>query len=224
MVGPGADVFADLTIHDRGIPVRIQTAGLSVAPRAPATAPVTLTVEPGVTLKFPKMNAGAPGARVTFGSNGNSPNNVVGVLNAVGTPAKPIVFTSGEAVPAPGDWVGLWLDTANGSRLDNVEVGYAGGSTGIVSNNCRPLNTRDEAALIVGDFETQYVPPANLITNSRIHHSASFGIDAIWQAPAFNSPDLTASNIFENNALCRQSYNAVTPPGTCPAQRGCTAN
>jgi hypothetical protein len=224
VVGPGADVFADMTIHDRGIPVRIQTSGLRVVPRAPATAPVTLTVEPGVVVKFPRLTPTQAGARVTFGTNGASPNNLVGVLNAVGTPTKPIVFTSGEAVPAPGDWVGLWLDTANGSRLDYVEIGYAGGPNGIQSNNCRPLNTEDEAALIVGDFETQYVPPANLITNSRIHNSAGFGINAIWQAQAFNEPDLTASNVFENNALCRQTYNAVTPPGTCPATRGCTAN
>jgi len=223
IVGPGADVFADLTIHDRGIPVRIQTAGMRIAPRFPDTAPVTLTLEPGVMLKFPKMGGG-PGARVPFGFNGNSPNNTVGILNAVGTAAKPIVFTSGEAVPQPGDWIGLWLDTANGSRLDHVEIGYAGAASGIVSNNCRPLNTHDDAALIVGDFETQYVPPADLITNSRIHNSAGFGINAIWQAPAFNSPDLTASNQFENNAMCRQTYNALTPPGSCPATRGCTAN
>ncbi len=224
IVGPGADVFADMTIHDRGIPVRIRTGGLTVAARAPVTGPVTLTVEPGVVLKFPRLNPTTPGARVTFGTNGNSPNNLVGVLNAVGTAAKPIVFTSGEAVPAAGDWVGLWLDTANGSRLEHVEIGYAGAPTGIVSNNCRPTNTRDDAALIVGDFETQYVPPANLITNSRIHSSAGYGISAIWQAPLFNEPDLTASNTFENNALCRQTYNAVTPPATCPMQRGCTAN
>jgi hypothetical protein len=224
VVGPGADVFADMTIHDRGIPVRIQTAGMRVSARSPATNTVTLTLEPGVTLKFPRMTPATPGARVMFGSNGNSPNNLVGVLNAVGTPGKPIVFTSGEDVPAPGDWVGLWLDTANGSRLEHVEIGYAGAPTGIVSNNCRPLNTHDDAALIVGDFETQYVPPANLITNSRIHNSAGFGINAIWQAPLFNDPDLTAGNVFENNALCRQTYNAVTPPGTCPLLRGCTAN
>lgn len=224
VVGPGADVFADMTIHDRGVPVRVQTGGLRVAPRAPNTAPVTLTLEPGVVLRFPRMNAATPGARVTFGTNGSAPDNLVGVLNAIGTPAKPIVFTSGEASPAPGDWVGLWLDTANGSRLDHVEIGYAGGVNGIQSNNCRPTNTQDQAALIVGDFETQYVPPSNLITNSRIHNSAGFGIDAIWQAPAFNEPDLTASNVFENNALCRQTYNAVAPPGTCPAIRGCTAN
>lgn len=224
IVGPNANVFADMTIPDRGIPVRIRTSGMSVAPPSGSTTPVTLTVEPGVTLKFPRMTPTQAGARVTFGSNGNSPNNVVGILRAVGTAAKPIVFTSGEALPAPGDWVGLWLNTANGSRLEHVEIGYAGGENGIQSNNCRPTNTEDQAALIVGDFETQYVPPADLITSSRIHHSAGFGIDAIWQAPSFNEPNLTANNLFDSNALCRQTYNAVSPPGSCPITRGCTAN
>lgn len=223
IIGPNANVFADLTIHDRGVPVRIQTGGFTVAAGGNVTTPVTLTLEPGVILLFPKANATTPGARVIFGGNGNSPNNKVGVLNAVGTQAKPIILTSGEANPAPGDWVGVWLDTATGSRLDYVGIGYAGGDSSIISVNCRPTSTRDNAALIVGDFEAQYVPPANLITNSVIAYSAGFGIDAVWPAGTYNAPDLTSSNQFSNNAGCAQTYNALTPPATCPTH-GCTAN
>lgn len=112
------------------------------------------------------------------------------------------MFTSGEAPPARGDWVGIWLNTANGSRLDYVEISYAGAPTGIQSNYCRPINTRDEAALFVGSFSDQYVPPSNLITNSRITNSAGFGINAMWLAGTFNAPDLTATNVFpEQRAL-----------------------
>lgn len=224
IIGPNANVFGDLTIHDRGVPVRIQTAGFTVAASGNVTTPVTLTLEPGVILLFPKANATTPGARVIFGGNGNSPNNKVGVLHAVGTQAKPIILTSGEANPAPGDWVGVWLDTATGSRLDYVGIGYAGADSSIISANCRPTNTRDNAALIVGDFEAQYVPPADLITNSVIAYSAGFGIDAVWQAGTYNTPDLTSGNQFTNNAGCAQTYNALTPPGTCGANHGCTAN
>lgn len=220
--GPNANVFANMTIHKRGIPVRIKTQGLTVAPSVNNGDIVTLTIEPGVTLKFPKVSAGQSGARVSFGGNGNSPNNPTGVLNAMGTAADPIVFTSGEAVPAPGDWIGLWLDTATNSRLDHVEISYAGAASGISSANCKTTGTPDDAALIVGDFETQYVPPSNLLTNSHIHHSAGHGIDAIWPNSSHNSPDLTATNTIDNVAFCRQTYNAVTPPATCPAQRGCT--
>jgi hypothetical protein len=183
---------------------------------------VTLTLRPGVVLKFPRLG-GEAAARLTFGTNGNAPNNLVGVLNAVGTAGKPIVFTSGEASPAPGDWVGIWLNTATGSRLDHVEISYAGGPNGIQSNNCRPEDTEDQAALLIGSFSDQYVPPAGFMTNSRITHSAYYAINAMWQAAVPDAPDLTASNSFENNARCRQTYNGVLPPGTCPPGGGCMA-
>jgi len=221
--GPNANVFADMTVQDLGVPVRIAYGAMSIAPAGGATAPVTLTLKPGVIFKFPRIGQSGPGARVAFGTNGNPPNNLVGVLNAVGTAAKPIVFTSGETTPAPGDWVGLWLNTANGSRLDYVEISYAGAASSIVSANCRLINTPDNAALLIGDFSTQYVPPSNLITNSRITNSAGYGINAMWQASAFNSPDLTATNTFQGNARCRQTYNGLTPPGVCPVGGGCTA-
>jgi len=220
--GPNANVFSDMTVQDLGVPVRIPYGTMLIAPSGGATAPVTLTLRPGVVFKFPR-NAGQPGARVTFGTNGNPPNNLVGVLNAVGTAAKPIVFTSGEAVPAPGDWVGLWLNTANGSRLDYVEISYAGAASSIVSSNCKLVNTADNAALLVGDFSAQYVPPSNMITNSKITNSAGYGINAMWLAATYNSLDLTPTNLFQNNARCRQTYNGVTPPGTCPLGGGCTA-
>jgi hypothetical protein len=222
--GPSANVLANMTVRDHGVPVRIPFSGIIyIGPVAPSTAPVTLTLQPGVIFKFPRVG-NQVGARVTFGTNGNAPNNLVGVLNAVGTAAKPIVFTSGEANPAAGDWVGIWLNTANGSRLDYVEINYAGGQTGIQSNNCRPMNTEDQAGLFVGSFSDQYVPPTNLLTNSRITNSGGFGINAMWLANTFNAPNLTATNVFQNNARCRQSYNGVLPPGTCPLGGGCTAS
>ncbi|MGH7472059.1 MAG: hypothetical protein ACRENP_29265, partial [Longimicrobiales bacterium] len=209
----------------RGVPVRIPYGTMYIGPAVGATAAVTLTLRPGVVFKFPWIGLPpAPGARVTFGTNGNAPNNFVGVLNAMGTAARPIVFTSGQAFPAPGDWVGLWLNTANGSRLDYVEISYAGAPSGIQSNNCRPTGTPDNAALLVGDFSSQYVPPSNLITNSRITNSAGNGINAMWQAGTFNAPDLTASNVFVNNARCAQTFNGLLPPGMCPLNGGCTRN
>ena len=156
-----------------------------------------------------------------FGSVGNPPNDLVGVLNAQGTAAQPILFTSGEAVPAPGDWAGLYLLAATGSRLDHVTVEYAGAFSGIVSTNCRPPSTPDDAALIVGDA-TQYVPPSNLLTNSTVRFSAGYAIDAVWQAPTRNAPDLSQTNVFQSNARCAQTYNALTT-GTCGATLGCTA-
>jgi len=224
VIGTSANVFADLTIKDLGVPISVPFAGMAVRPVAPATAPVTLTLQPGVIMKFPRLGA-SPGALVTFGSSGDAPNDLVGVLNAVGTPAAPIVFTSGESTPAPGDWAGLWLATATGSRLDHVEIGFAGAPNGIVSDNCRPAATTDAAALVVGSFSTQYVPPADLFTNGRITDSAGYGIDAVWHAAtATTGPDLTPTNTFLRNAGCRQTSNGLTAGGACPAGGGCTAN
>ena len=213
------NVTMDTIIH-KHLPVRIQTSGFRIGPSGTNTAPVTLTVEPGARILLPRLGPTTPGAMVTFGYNGNSPNNLVGVLKAQGTAAEPIVFTSGEAAPAPGDWTGLWLDTATGSQLDHVIIEYAGGTNGIGSNNCKPTGTQDEGGLLVGDFETQYVPPANLLTNSTIRFSAGYGIVAMWQAATNNAPDLTATNTFTGNALCAQTFNG-TPTG-CPSL-GCTA-
>jgi hypothetical protein len=212
------NVTLDTTIH-KHLPVRIQTSGVSVRP-ATGTTPVRLTVEPGARLLFPKLGPTTVGAMVTFGTNGSSPNNLVGVLKAQGTAAEPIVFTSGEATPAQGDWVGLWLDTATGSQLDHVVIEYAGGVNGIGSNNCKDPATQDQGGLLVGDFETQYVPPSNLLTNSTIRFSAGYGIVAMWVAGALNTPDLTATNSFSSNAFCAQTFNG-TPTG-CGSVFGCT--
>ncbi len=179
-------------------------------------------MEAGARLLFPKANATSPGARVIFGSNGNAPNNVVGVLIALGTAADPIVFTSGEAAPAPGDWVGLWLDTGTGSQLDHVVIEYAGADSGIASANCKPAGTRDDGGLLVGDFSTQYVPPANLLTNSTIRvQRRATASSRCGRATVNNAPDLTASNVFTGNAFCAQTFNSLSS-GSCPSL-GCTA-
>lgn len=219
VIGPNANVIADLTIHGT-LPVRIQTGSFTVRAPSPANNAVTLTIEPGAVLLFPRVAPTSPGARVYFGGVGNAPNDVVGVLNAQGTAAQPILFTSGELAPAPGDWAGLYLLAATGSRLDHVTVEYAGAFSGIVSTNCRPASTPDDAALIIGDA-TQYVPPSSLLTNSTIRFSAGHGIDSVWQAPTRNTPDLTQTNVFQSNAGCSQTFNELST-GTCGTNLGCT--
>jgi hypothetical protein len=223
LAGPNANVNVDLTVEDRGVPVRIPYGSTYIGPATGSTVPVTLTLRPGVIFKFPRIGSPpAPSARMTFGTNGAAPNNLVGVLNAVGTVWRPIVFTSGETNPAPGDWIGIWLNTANNSRLEYVEISYAGAPSGLNANNCRPASTTDQAGLFIGSFSTQYVPPSTTITKSRITNSAGFGIDAMWLAGMVNQPDLTATNAFQNNARCRQTFNGLWPAAACPV-RGCTA-
>ncbi|VGO16047.1 hypothetical protein PDESU_04637 [Pontiella desulfatans] len=81
----------------------------------------TLTIEPGVTLRF---QAGT-GLRVEEGT-----------LSALGTVFDPIVLTSAEASPAPGDWSGLYLGPdAGASELTHVWTMYG---EGLQIDGCEP--------------------------------------------------------------------------------------
>jgi hypothetical protein len=76
----------------------------------------TLTIEPGVTMRFQEatyLEVGHKGSR----------------LVAKGTADKPIVFTSGLATKRPGDWVGIVFDDAvglQGSIISHAIVEYGG--------------------------------------------------------------------------------------------------
>ena len=72
---------------------------------------VTLTIDPGVTVKF--------------NSNTDIENN--GTLTADGNAGNIITFTSNQGVPAGNDWRALYFDNGSG-LLDNCLIEYAGGS------------------------------------------------------------------------------------------------
>jgi hypothetical protein len=76
----------------------------------------TLTIEPGVTLKFDK----GTGLDVGYADAGK--------LVAQGTAAAPIVLTTGAATPTAGDWNGVnfYGDTMAGSVLTHVALDYCG--------------------------------------------------------------------------------------------------
>jgi len=181
---------------------------------------VTLTVEPGATIRFEPSHSGGP-ARVFLGSGSSGR---IGRLLAVGDATHPIRFTSASATPAPGDWAGLFLLKAEGSKLDYVTIEYAGGPSGMVSANCRPSGAFDLAGLLIGS-ET-FVPAPDMITHSVIQFSAGFGIDAVWSAPTFDAPNLTDpanGNMFISNAGCNQSFNGLSfgSGHRCPDSGGC---
>ena len=90
-------------------------------------------------------------------------------------------------------------------------------------NNQRARNT---AALFVGDNDpNQYIPPANLITNSFFQNNAgNYAIDAVWTTNGAFGPDLTATNTFgAGPQLCKQNKNLIV--GGCVVngtdQSGC---
>jgi hypothetical protein len=211
LVGAGINstINFDTTIHARGVPYQIgleqSTAELRVGGGNPAQL-ATLTIEPGVTLRFAKNGLIAVEHAVT-----DSPAS--GALVAAGTDASPIVFSSAQPAPAPGDWVGIVFGShpAPSDKLDHVRIEFAGAKNGTIAG-C-PLNTEAQAALqIIG-----YAPAASFLTASTIADSQKDGIFLGWVGPLV---DFSAGNTFTNVPNCHET----SPPsmqGVCPPAPSC---
>lgn len=203
------DVASDLTIRNFGVPIHFVFGRVQVVAKVAPFPVVTLTVDPGAELRFDDY--------ISFGIVGGGGEHT-GILRAVGTETAKIVFTSAKSARAAGDWPGIWLRSAQGSALDHVVIEYAGGPNGIISNNCKPAMSTDNAALTVGNFTASYVPSPASFTNLEIRDSSSHAINAAWSAAAFG-PDLTGGVSFARNGGCRQTKN--NRPTGCGMQEGC---
>jgi hypothetical protein len=210
----GGAIVDDQTMHDRGIPYHVGIGlGMGQLDVVAPTGVAVLTIEPGVTIKF------EAGGRMRV-SPAVSTAPAQGALIAIGTVAKPIVFTSGAATPAAGDWLGMWLGGAVDSRtrIQHARVEYAGGTSVSGSNSCpypgRPTQINDAAIRVVGTAP----PPAQFITDTEIVSSALDGIDRGWRDDF--QPDFLTSNTFTNVAGCKQT-TPRTLAGVCAATPAC---
>jgi hypothetical protein len=194
-------IEADVTMHDRGVPYVAggdgQFSEISVQGKD-GTVPV-LTIEPGVTIRFSKSNRNSG----LFVERASADKPARGALHAVGTADKPIVFTSNEASPAAGDWIGVHFRSilSDKNKLDFVRVEYAGGDTGTQSFSCGTPVSPNPAANVaaIGIFG---VPPGAFITNTVISKSAANGFERGW----FGAPvDFLPTNTFDV-AYCRQTF------------------
>ncbi|MBA3461720.1 MAG: hypothetical protein H0T46_17280 [Deltaproteobacteria bacterium] len=208
--GPEA-IVEDQVIHNRGVPYRVGIQANSTLDVGPVTGVATLTIEPGVTLKF-SSNATM---RIDAASGLNPAR---GLLRAVGTAALPIVFTSAAATPAAGDWYGIWFGGVPSpmSLLDHVRVEYAGKISASGSDSCLQTGQtipNDAAIRMVGG------EPGNVfIMNTEIRDSARFGIDRGYRSAAKAS--FLPTNTFTNVAACKESYPR-DPSGACPVTIPC---
>ncbi len=197
----GVGLTVDATLHDRGVPYRLAGSfylgGLENAPLA------TMTIEPGVVMRFPKD---ASLLVETF--TGDHPAQAA--LHAVGTAARPIVFTSAEPAPAPGDWLGVWFGASPSAnnQIAFARIEYAGGECRCSLATCSQ-STESEGAVI---FTRR--PPSAFITSSVIAHSGQHGIT---QGFVGEPLDFKSSNTFEDIAGCAQT-SPVLPLG-CPDPR-----
>ncbi len=79
----------------------------------------TLSIAPGTTVRFHRLDRNRDAI-------GDGELRVLGRLEAVGTPSRPIVFTSAAASPAARDWSYVLLYTASGeSRIEHCRFSYA---------------------------------------------------------------------------------------------------
>lgn len=202
----GSGLLADGTVHDRGVPYRVGTSvgdSLKIGGRTDGRL-VTLTIEAGVVMKFHRGSA----LKVQHFTN-QEPSTAA--LRALGTAAKPIVLTSAEDAPQPGDWMGIWFGGVPGptNQIDHVRVEYAGGDCGCVLNTCSAI-AQHEGAII---FTAQ--PPSSFITNTELRsisgHGITQGFDGVFV-------DFRPTNNFDGVAGCAQTLprNLTT---SCPAPK-----
>ena len=108
----GGNLGSSETWKSFGYPYYVIDGGVNVFG---AGSPV-LTIEPGVVVKA------RDGQLLSIGEGG------AGTLNAVGTPERPILFTTAEAL-APGRWIGISFGAGSGgSRIEHAAVEGGGRS------------------------------------------------------------------------------------------------
>lgn len=206
----GPEAMAEsATMHDRGVPYRVginANAVLDVGTTTGITIP-TLTIEPGVTLKF---SAGAT-MRIDAASGTQLAR---GALIASGTAAKPIVFTSAAATPAAGDWYGIWFgqQPQPTTVVSNARIEYAGKISVSGGDSCVPagqVGPNDAAIRVFGG-----VPTSQFVTNTVIVASGRHGIDRGWRSDS--NIDFTPTNTFTTVAGCAQTQNK-SANGACPS-------
>ncbi len=221
--GGNEGILEDTTLHALGVPYRVgtaSTAGTLVVGGGASLA--TLRIEAGVTLEIKKggvvsidATPGAPGATGATGATG--------ALVAVGTASSPIVFTSAEATPAAGDWLGIWFGKtpAPTSRIHHAEVRFAGGTSTTDGEACNtpPVGKKNDAAIRIFGL-----PATQFVTNTMIVSSDANGVDRGWSNDigdagadaAATSPSFLPTNAFSAITRCTETYPQQADAG-CPA-------
>ena len=86
--------------------------------------------------------------------------DIYGALVAVGTAGSPVVFTSTEATPAPGDWSGIDLEIGSTATLQNASVGYANTGIAVESEVSPAISDVTIHDCLVHGFDLVGDPPA----------------------------------------------------------------
>lgn len=189
----GTGFLADATIHDRGVPYHVGRStgdGLRIGGRTDKKL-VTVTIEPGVVMKF------GPGGALEVQHFTNTEMSTA-ALRAIGTPAKPIVFTSYAAAPAPGDWMGVWYGGVPqaSNAIENVRIEYAGGDCGCILLTCSAISEHEGAIIFTAP------PPSAFVKNTKFVSIANHAITEGYQGAFL---DFRPTNEFVGVAGCEQT-------------------
>jgi len=148
----------------------IVTTGIAI------NAGVTLTINPGVIVKFSGIMSGI---------------TVNGTLNAQGTALAPIYFTSykddtvngdtnGDATsttPAGGDWFWFSIPAGGAATIDNAIIRYGGSfNTALFYNNGGNLTLANSEVASSSKYGIWTYSGISTIASSTIDHNASYGI------------------------------------------------
>lgn len=205
--GHTLQIERDTRLRNHGVPYHFLFDSVRVHSR---TAIPRLTIEAGVHLLFDST--------LMIGRAVDAPGqSEPGILEVLGEPGNEVVFDSSRRTPAPGDWPGIWLAVADGSRISHARIANAGGHFAFGAANCRPPNTSNDAGLQLGP----YLPSPGDFSDVAIVDSAGHGIDSAWKNPTLSfGPDVTAGFTFTRIHGCRQTKNGVIG-NNCGDQAGC---
>jgi hypothetical protein len=213
-------ILRDATLPERGLPYVVgenQDASIDVGDGRAEHGPATLTIEPGVRLRFGGPNTTAK-LRVRAHDVGGRPAPQ-GTLVARGTADKPIVFTSQASTPAPGDWMGIYIESGvtSDAAIDHAMIEFAGGessSTGTCVSTPGASNYDADCSVVLWFDDA---PTRPFITNTTMRDGKGCGIYRSW---AGAEVDFTATNTFSALAGCNQS-NVRNVNGGCSTAGSC---
>lgn len=197
----------DATLRELGVPYHFGTSSVSSmrveGGGVAGDTPTTLTIEPGVVIKVEK----GAGLEVThFTGDTGAPAAIV----ALGTAAKPIVFTSAAKTPAPGDWISLWFGgvPSGKNKFDHVKIEYAGAGCLCILSTCSNLVEHDAGMILTN------LPAAGFsVTNTTFSKIAGHGVHRAWIGPQI---DFTATNTFDQVTGCAQTLPVPPSGAACP--------
>lgn len=160
-VAAGSGFLADATIHARSVPYHVgrsQGSSLIIGGRTDEKL-VTVTIEPGVVMRFVKG-----GALKVQHFTTEKPSTAA--LRAIGTADKPIVLTSASPTPAPGDWLGVWFGgiPQATNAIENARIEYAGGDCGCILLTCSNITEHEGAIILTQQPASAFVKSTTFVS------------------------------------------------------------